>query len=154
MPRKIEYIGEVVEISDYQECHRPDNQTNIVQGVPIDPILRSDFDMTPNDQREDLELHDWWDRPFIVTLSWADLNESWGEYCEKRALLGLGPEGSESGYLALQKTRKGAWLESYPGGTRYEVRCLDGGAWDRSTSKGFFDEFDNALAKALLIKSL
>lgn len=153
MPRKIEYIGDMVEISDYQECHRPDNQTRIVQGVPIDPILRPDFDMTPNDEREDLELHDWWNRPFIVTCSWDDLHVSWDDYLTNRELLGLGPEGSKSGYLALQEVRKETWFKSYPSGIRYEVRCLDGGAWDRSTSKGFFDEFDNALAKALLIKS-
>lgn len=35
--------------------------------------------------------------------------------------------------------------ESYQNGIRYDVRCLDGGAWDRSTGYGFFSDLDTAL---------
>ena len=40
------------------------------------------------------------------------------------------------------------WLESYPTGIAYCVRCLDGGAWDRSTNYGTYADIDSALAKA------
>jgi len=30
------------------------------------------------------------------------------------------------------------WLAAWPSGIRYDVRCLDGGAWDRSTCLGQF----------------
>lgn len=38
---------------------------------------------------------------------------------------------------------------SLPGG-RFEVRCLDGGAWDRSTSYGVADSLEQAQALAIL----
>ncbi len=37
-----------------------------------------------------------------------------------------------------------AWLEAWPSGTRYTVRCLDGGSWDRSTNCGSFAKLDDA----------
>ena len=36
----------------------------------------------------------------------------------------------------------------------YNVRCLDGGAWDRSTSKGDFDNLEAALERAKEIKGV
>lgn len=35
----------------------------------------------------------------------------------------------------------------------FEVRCLDGGAWDRSTSKGDFEDLDSAIELAKAIKN-
>lgn len=58
--------------------------------LPVDPLLREDFDNTPHELRPQHELDEWWERPFAVTLP--------------------------NGHLA--------------------VRCLDGGAWDRSTNYG------------------
>jgi hypothetical protein len=48
--------------------------------------------------------------------------------------------------------RKKSWLKAWPTGFRYDVRCLDGGAWDRSTNHGMFKTFEEALiiAKNLL----
>jgi hypothetical protein len=34
-------------------------------------------------------------------------------------------------------------------GTRYHVRCLDGGAWDRSTIWGTFSQLEQAIALAI-----
>ncbi len=36
--------------------------------------------------------------------------------------------------------------------TSFSVRLLDGGAWDRSTGKGIFDDIDSALSVAKLLK--
>lgn len=36
----------------------------------------------------------------------------------------------------------------YPTGIRYEVRCLTGGAWDRSSSQGMFSSLEEAIEKA------
>ena len=46
------------------------------------------------------------------------------------------------------RTETGAgkqWLEAWPSGIRYDVRCLDGGAWDRSTGWGLFATFEQAI---------
>lgn len=38
------------------------------------------------------------------------------------------------------------------GKTRFDVRCLDGGAWDRSTWKGSFETLEEAVNFAKSIK--
>lgn len=40
------------------------------------------------------------------------------------------------------------WKAAWPSGARYDVRCLDGGAWDRSTKWGCFRTVEEALACA------
>ncbi len=40
------------------------------------------------------------------------------------------------------------FLEAFPAGIRYELRCLDGGAWDRSTWWGSFSTVQLAAAGA------
>lgn len=37
------------------------------------------------------------------------------------------------------------WLAAWPEGIRYDVRCLDGGCWDRSTGLGQFKTMSEAL---------
>lgn len=74
----------------------------------IDPVLPPNFDNTPNEDRSDDELAQWWMKPFAHVL----------------------PDG------------------------RYEVRCLDGGAWDRATWYGTADDLQAArvLASTKLAK--
>ena len=67
-------------ISPYLDEHRPQNQ-ELTDGVPINPNLRPDFDVTPNDARDPLETEDWWGRPFICTDNWDDNAESWEAPC-------------------------------------------------------------------------
>lgn len=57
----------------------------------------------------------WWDKPYIVT--------------EVRPRL----------------VPVYSWLTHWPEGVRYDVRVLDGGAWDRSTCKGSFQRLNQAL---------
>ena len=57
----------------------------------------------------------WWGRPYIVTQDW----DGHGDY--------------------------DAWHKAWPSGTRYNVRCLDGGAWDRSTKWGMFATLEEAI---------
>lgn len=127
--REIEYISGTIEIDSYESQHRPENQTRIQDGICIDPCLRDYFDATPNDQREGLEVADWWDRPYIQTTSWEQMKprNATPEQIEERRL---------------------KWLEHFPSGIRYDVRCLDGGAWDRSTWWGSTDTLDAALVIA------
>lgn len=124
--RQIEYIGELIEIDSYEDKHRPENQTDIREGVCINPALRDHFDATPNELREDLELVDWWDRPYIRAVTWEEMkpHNATPDEIEKHRL---------------------SWLESFPEGIRYDVRCLDGGAWDRSTWWGTAKTLTEAL---------
>lgn len=116
MPRTIDYDDYSLEIDDYEPRHRPENQT-LVRGVPVNPTLREAFDCTPNEERDPLEIEDWWDRPYVVSY-------------EKDS-----PE----------------FRKRWPEGVRYDVRCLDGGAWDRSTNRGAFPSLDAAVDHALAL---
>ncbi len=55
----------------------------------------------------------------------------------------LSPEQVE----AEMPERKAEWFRKWPSGTRYVVRCLDGGAWDRSTDWGMVASLEDAIAK-------
>lgn len=90
--------------------------------IPIDPKLPKKFDQTPNEERP-ASHRQWWFRPYIVTCSW----ESWNSQDEER---------------------KADWFKAWPSGTRYMVRCLDGGAWDRSTGLGAYGTLEEALEHA------
>ncbi len=56
-------------------------------------------------------------------------------------------EHAEAGRKLWAENRE-EWMKSWPNGTRYETRCLDGGAWDRSTSWGMFPTLEEALLTA------
>ena len=110
---------------------------NQVDGVLIDPKLPARFDNTPNEDRPDSQSK-WWGFPFIVTETVAQLDTYYAKRTDKYA--DDGRKGWEEG--------RPRWMETWPSGTRYEVRCLDGGAWDRSTSWGMFATIEEAVACA------
>lgn len=144
MSRSIEYIGETIEISDYQEKHRLCNQAEIVDDIPVNPLLRADFDSTPNEERYPKEVDDWWNKPYILTCSWEHMSETWDEY-SKRAKEWEFEAQPKDHYEADLAQRRVKWFESWPGGVRYDVRCLNGGAWDRSTNLGMYPTLEEAL---------
>lgn len=52
---------------NFKKKHYFKNQKNIVYGIAVDPILPDDFWNTAHEDREKIELDEWWERPFIVT---------------------------------------------------------------------------------------
>ncbi|MDE5179180.1 hypothetical protein [Vibrio fluvialis] len=147
MPRIIDYIGEATEITDYLPEHYPKNQTcDVVRGIFINPKLRPDFDYTPNEEREHLENKHWFGRAYIVTDEYQQ--ETYPEFVARATK--YDPEHqveSEADFDERNRQSKAAWLKAWPTGVRYEVRCLTGGAWDRSSSLGMFASLDKAVAK-------
>lgn len=83
---------------------------------PVDPPLPDDFDDTPNEDRPEWQTEYLWDRPYIQTIEFS---------------------GSPK--------YKNQFFESWPDGKRFDVRCLDGGAWDRPTVWGMFANLEEAL---------
>lgn len=107
-------------------------------GVLIDPKLPRNFDSTANDARPAGHTK-FWEMPYIVTDT-ADQWEAWldaatDEYAEKRR-------------EAWNATGRAEWFKAWPSGTRFTVRCLDGGAWDRSTNYGSVPTLAEALRLA------
>ncbi|MAD44099.1 MAG: hypothetical protein CMH98_03760 [Oceanospirillaceae bacterium] len=70
--------GELIEFKDnapikitvkggsYEDCHKPENQ-NLVDGIPLDPVLPDHFEQMEHAFRSKEEIQDWWGRPFIIT---------------------------------------------------------------------------------------
>ncbi len=104
-------------------------------GVPFNPTLPKDFDSTPNQARPESHQR-WWNRPFTRTETIEQLDAFYA---------GRTDDHAEAGRKHWAESRA-QWLAAWPSGIRYEVRCLDGGAWDRSTSWGMFATLDEALA--------
>lgn len=48
-------------------------------------------------------------------------------------------------YVQSYRSKDKRFLEAWPNGVRYDIRCLDGGAWDRSTWKGSYATLDEAM---------
>lgn len=107
-------------------------------GVLIDPELPVRFDDTPNEERPPGHMK-WWGIPYIVTMT----TEGWEAH-----YAALENEHATKARQEWKTTGRAQWLQAWPTGTRYEVRCLDGGAWDRSTSWGMFGSLEEALQSA------
>jgi len=86
---------------------------DLINGVPINPVLPPKFDSTPNEARSD-RSRAWWCVPFVIVYHDND------------------PK----------------FVAHWKGNTRFDVRCLDGGAWDRSTVWGMFGTLNAAVALA------
>jgi len=50
----------------YEDRHKPENQ-NLVDGIPLDPVLPDHFEQMEHAFRSKEEKRDWWGRPFIIT---------------------------------------------------------------------------------------
>ena len=104
----------------------------LVGRILVDPVLPRNFDSTANDWRP--KSHDfWWMRPYIATYS-AD--QMW-------------PDSDERCQSASWREARCAWHRAWPEGIRYDVRRLDGGAWDRSTCHGAFATLESAVDEAM-----
>jgi len=116
-----------------------------VDGVLVNPDLPAAFDSTPNDERSHRETAFWWNRPFIRTDTLT--LEPYESYVARFKAGGWEKDiVSPEEWAAKQEKQKAGWLQYFPAGTRYMVRCLDGGAWDRSTNWGRFPSLELAIS--------
>ena len=143
-----EYPYNVSDITPYEEKHYYENQKVFDNGIPINPVLRIDFDSTSNECRDLKEKRDWWDRAFIVTDNWDGISDTWIDYKARSEWLGFKPKSEEAFTQRLEKQKR-TWLDSWPSDTRYSVRRLDGGAWDRSTLLAMLPSLEEAVSLAI-----
>ena len=147
---------------NFKKKHYFKNQTNIVDGIAIDPILPDDFWNTAHEDRERIELDEWWERSFIVTQGYNE--ESYEEYYSRmkpyydELIAHYGEEKTtykvetEDEFNARIAEQKKSWFDAWSSGIRYDVYILDGGAWDRPTSKAKVGSLEEALKIAKNIK--
>lgn len=134
----------------YLKKHHPEQQANTVNGVIINPVLRDGFNDTPNEERDPLEIEHWFGRSYIVTDDWSSREETWEDHVARLkaspAIKGWEmPIPAREEYDKEQAAQRESWFNSYPTGIRYEIRCLDGGAWDRSSLLGYSQNLEEAI---------
>lgn len=105
-------------------------------GVLVNPKLPRRFDVTPNEERP-ASQRKWWGRPFLVRETVEELDDYYAGRADEHA-------GEMRAYW--ENTGRPDWMQRYPSGVRYTARCLDGGAWDRSTFWGDFPTLEAAVA--------
>ena len=149
--RTVNWCGDDTQIDIYRTSHHYGNQT-FVDGFPVNPVQRECFDITPNEDREPLEIEHWWGKPYIVSQDYWSPDSSYSEFVERMSKYGPVTETEEE-FNQRMASAKAAWVKAWPTGVRYEVRCLDGGAWDRSSSKGLFSSLEVALHVCNKIKN-
>ncbi len=140
---------------NFKKKHYFKNQKNIIDGIAIDPILPEEFWSTAHEDREKVELDEWWERPFIVTQGYEE--ESYQEYFSRMKpyyddlVARYGEEKTtykvetEDEFNARIAEQKKSWYDAWTTGIRYDVYILDGGAWDRPTAKGKVGSLEEAL---------
>lgn len=133
--------GDLIKVDYYEDKHRPERQEKVGLIYPLNPVLREYFSDTPNDHRERLEVADWWDLPYIESITWEQ-SEAWIRHSMRKS----GEELDAVEIEARIEARKTSFFDLYPTGEQYVVSCLDGGAWDRPTRWGHFATLDEAIA--------
>jgi hypothetical protein len=126
-----------------------------IDWILINPVLPDDFGNKDISERSQKEMWLWDCLPFIETISFEEnqADASYNEYHERIKRINAEsnsdlPTESRDKWEADREKRRKEWLESFPTGIRYEVRCLDSGAWDNSTWWGWFGNIDDAVACA------
>lgn len=118
----------------------------LVGGVLVDPALPTGFDDTAHQQRDDVERARWWNRPFIERSTWdGPYGLEASHRAGKAALAQVFPELAVRDVDECIAVLRGHWFSDWPGGVRYEVRCIDGAAPDRATNWGTFASMTEAL---------
>lgn len=125
--------------------------------IYINPKVPSWMDDKDINDRSQSHLDKWFDRPYIRTQNFIE--DTYKEYLERMSYT---QEESYKGDYTLEtekefNTRREEdfknWCNKWGAdGIRYDLRILDGGAWDRTTNKGSFSTLEEAtkVAKALM----
>lgn len=136
-------LGDYV-VDAYEPKNYPENQ-NWYQGFPLNPTMRVHFDNTPNEQREQKEIDDWWGLPYIEL-------ETWEQREQHTRRIQAQHRADQNEYVLSDEAldqkiadERSSWHAAWPSGTRYDVRCLDGGAWDRSLGWGMVATLEEAV---------
>ncbi|WP_166426122.1 hypothetical protein [Paraglaciecola sp. 20A4] len=150
---KVVLCTECESVESVIEHYKPEytlaNQTNLVNGVPVDPKQRYYFDLLSNDLRPRGEM-EWLNVPYIVTFNVVKEHKAKTYKAELSYLTAVNSENipSKSEWLIKHNEALVGLETRYPAGIQYSVNCFDGGAWDRSSNWGEANTLEKALTIA------
>lgn len=112
--------------------------------ILINPTIPNWMDSRDIRKRSNAHMKKWFNVPYIETENFID--DTYEDYCER--CLGMELE-TEQEFDDRRLRDRESWCNTWGAdGIRYDVRCLDGGAWDRTTNHGSFKTLEEALEKA------
>lgn len=119
-----------------EDCH---------DGVLLNPVLPSIFEEGQEPHELTLvEKSHWWNRPYIVTRELEVGIESYDGYASRVLAVGSQPM-TEHEWANNQENIRAKWLERFPNGQAFQVRCLDGRTGNTHTWWGDADSLERAL---------
>lgn len=117
-----------------------------MEEILINPEVPEWMDDKDINDRSESHMEKWFGKAYIRTQGFTE--DNYTEYVER--MKDCGPNyqlETEQEFNNRRKQNKEEWFTSWPDGVRYDVRCLDGGAWDRTTNKGHYKTLEEAKAK-------
>jgi len=117
--------------------------------IYINPEVPEWMDDKDIELRSETHLKKWWGRAYIRTQEFTE--DTYIDYCERMS--DYKDLETEEEFDKRRKEAYEQWLKWWPCGIRYDVRILDGGAWDRTTNKGSFDNLDEAIEYCKVLMS-
>lgn len=116
--------------------------------IEVDPP-DAPIDGTPNEDRSPEEIDKWWGVPFIVTDTFEDIGDpDYETYVDRLSDWPNIKITDRETWEAKRAEFRKQWYEWFPSGTRYWIKCLNGGAWDRPTEYETFGTLDEAVEYA------
>ena len=118
--------------------------------IYINPKTPEWMDFKDLNERSESHMNKWFGRAYIRTQDFGE--DSYEDYCERMAYtqepdyLGDPKLETEQEFCDRRTEDEKSWCKHWGAdGIRYDVRCLDGGAWDRTTNKGSFKTLEEAI---------
>jgi predicted nuclease with TOPRIM domain len=127
-------------------------RNEIIDGILVNPITPEWMDFKDINERSEEHLEEWFNKPYIRVTRYEAPDNSYEEYFERLKDCNMELESEEEFNTRIARDKK-SWFNKWgEDGLRYDVRILDGGAWDRTTNKGSYSTLEEALkvAKELL----
>lgn len=126
--------------------------------IYINPKVPEWMDFKDINDRSKSHMDKWWCRPYIITQDF--MHDTYEDYCERIAYtqeddyVGDYKIETELEFNTRRIEENKRWHDDWgDDGIRYDVRILDGGAWDRTSNKGSYRTLKEAMdvCKSLLI---
>jgi len=121
--------------------------------IYVNPEVPQWMDFKDINNRSQSHLDKWFNRAYIRTTDFGE--DNYKEYCERMS--DCSPDyqlETEKEFNTRRAEDEKSWCEHWGAdGIRYDVRILDGGAWDRTTNKGSYSTLEEAIevAESLMI---
>ena len=114
-----------------------------MEKIHINPEVPEWMDFKDINDRSEKHLKQWFNKAYIRTQEFGE--DNYKDYSERMSE--FTDLETEQEFNSRRAEQKKSWCEHWgEDGIRYDVRLLDGGAWDRTTNKGSYKTLEEAIA--------